>query len=195
MGVPIDRLIIATNENDILHRTVATGLSENQGVTPTIAPSMDIQISSNFERLLFELYDQDGGAVAQLMAEQKTEGRFRLSQGAWERLKEGFDSGRADRSETMATITRFQRDAGYILDPHTAIGVAAAEPHIRPDTPMVTLGTAHAAKFPDAVEEATGHRPALPSRMADLYERPERLTTLPNDLAVLEAHIRQERRT
>ncbi|MEM1300715.1 MAG: threonine synthase [Pseudomonadota bacterium] len=195
MGVPIDRLVIATNENDILHRTTQTGLSEALGVHPTIAPSMDIQISSNFERLLFELYDQDGSAVAQLMAEQKEHGKFRLSQGAWERLKEGFDSGRSDKATTMAMITRFSRDAGYILDPHTAIGIVAAEPLIRPDTPMVTLGTAHAAKFPDAVEEATGHRPSLPARMADLYERPERLTTLPNDLAVLEEHIRKERRT
>ena len=194
MGVPIDRLVIATNENDILHRTLQTGLSEASGVQPTIAPSMDIQISSNFERLLFEVYDQDGGAVAQLMQEQKTQGRFQLSQGAWERLKEGFMSGRSDRAETMATISRVAKDAGYVLDPHTAIGVFAAETLITADTPMVTLGTAHAAKFPDAVEEATGHRPALPVRMSDLFDRPERLVTLPNDLAALEAHIRQERR-
>ncbi|MFK7944843.1 MAG: threonine synthase [Paracoccaceae bacterium] len=194
MGVPIDRLIIATNENDILHRTTQTGLSEALGITPTIAPSMDIQISSNFERLLFELYDQDGGAVAQLMQEQKSEGRFQLSQGAWERLKEGFLSGRADRAQTMSIMSRVARDAGYVLDPHTAIGVAAAEKHMRRDTPMITLGTAHAAKFPDAVEEATGCRPALPARMADLYERSERLVRLPNDLAALEAHIKQERR-
>jgi len=194
MGVPIETLVIATNENDILHRTLTTGISEAQGVAPTIAPSMDIQVSSNFERLLFELYDQDGRAVAQLMAEQKAEGRFTLSQGAWHRLTERFGSGRADRRETLATIRAVRDRGGPVLDPHTAIGVHVARQQPASQAPMVILGTAHAAKFPDAVEEATGERPALPHRMADLYDRPERLTVLPNDLAALEQHIRQERR-
>ena len=195
MGVPIKRLIIATNENDILHRTLQTGVSENLGVHPTISPSMDIQISSNFERLLFELYDQDGRAVAQLMQDQKTTGSFRLSQGAWERLKEGFGSGRADRAQTMATIKEVHLNGGPLLDSHTAIGVAVARQQPSdPQTPMVILGTAHAAKFPDAVEEASGVRPDLPPRMADLYDRSERLTTLPNDLTALQDHIRKERR-
>ncbi|MEM6621379.1 MAG: threonine synthase [Pseudomonadota bacterium] len=196
MGLPIPQLVIATNENDILHRTLQTGLSQNTGVTLTVAPSMDIQVSSNFERLIFELYDQDGGAVAQLMDEQKTAGSFHLSQGAWQRFTDGFGSGRADRTETLAMIRHVVGEGGPLLCPHTAIGVAAARAaNPDPSVPMVVLGTAHAAKFPDAVEEASGIRPALPARMADLYQRTERLTTLPNDLAILEDHIRRTRRT
>ena len=193
MGLPVGRMIIATNENDILHRTLQTGVSEAKGVEPTISPSMDIQISSNFERLLFELYDQDGGAVAQVMDEQKT-GSFRLSQGAWQRLTESFASGRTGRAETLATIAQVAREGGPVLDPHTAVGVNVAR-QIGADKgrPMIVLGTAHAAKFPDAVEEGCGQRPALPARMADLYDRPEQMTVLPNDLAALQAHIRQER--
>ncbi|MEO1493630.1 MAG: threonine synthase [Pseudomonadota bacterium] len=195
MGLPIDKLVIATNENDILHRTLETGVYAMDGVAPTVAPSMDIQISSNFERLLFELYDNDGGAVAQCMSELKEKHQFALSQGALTTLRAGFASGRAGREETMATIRRMACENGYVLDPHTAIGVAVAQMR-RGDraTPMITLGTAHAAKFPDAVAEACGQHPALPQRMADIYDRPERLVTLPNDLAALEAHIRQERR-
>ena len=193
MGVPIRMLTIATNENDILHRTVVTGRSENTGVTPTISPSMDIQVSSNFERLLFELYDQDGRAVAQLMQDQKDTGTFTLSQGAWHRLTEGFGSGRADRAQTMSTIRMVLDQGGPLLDPHTAVGVHVARTLDDP-APLVVLGTAHAAKFPDAVQEATGQRPALPLRMADLYDRDERVTVLPNDLSTLEDHIRKERR-
>ncbi len=193
MGLPIERLVIATNENDILHRTVQSGRYERQAVHATVAPSMDIQVSSNFERLLWELYDGDAGAVAQLMEELKTDRGFALSQGALERLREGFDSACADRALTLATIARVARQ-GMIIDPHTAIGVAAAQARRGdPATPMVVLGTAHAAKFPDAVEEACGIRPALPPRMADLFERPERMTTLPNDVEALKAHIRKAR--
>ncbi len=196
MGLPIQTLLIATNENDILHRTLQTGLSENTGVSPTIAPSMDIQVSSNFERLIFELYDNDGAAVAQLMQEQKETGRFRLSQGAWHRLREGWTSGRADRAETIAMIRSVAADGGTVLDPHTAIGVVAARnAGLDHAVPMIVLGTAHAAKFPDAVEEACGRRPELPLHMADLFDRSERMATLPNDLAILEDHIRSERRT
>ncbi|MEM1161464.1 MAG: threonine synthase [Pseudomonadota bacterium] len=195
MGVPIEKLIIATNENDILHRTLQTGAYEKARVHPTISPSMDIQVSSNFERLLFELYDEDGSAVAQLMAELNDAARFTLSQGALEKLREGFGSGRAGKDEAMAEIRHWFDSAGMVLDPHTAIGIAAAR-DVRgdPATPMICLATAHAAKFPDAVEDACGIRPALPQRMGDLYDREERLTRLPNDLAALEEHIRKERR-
>ncbi|MEM9062706.1 MAG: threonine synthase [Pseudomonadota bacterium] len=194
MGLPIETLLIATNENDILHRTLQTGVSENLGVEPTVAPSMDIQISSNFERLIFELYDNDGAAVAQLMHEQKDAGSFSLSQGAWHRLREGWASGRAGRDETLAMIRSVADDGGTVLDPHTAIGVVAARTaSLDRSIPMIVLGTAHAAKFPDAVAEACGERPKLPPRMADLYDRPERMATLPNDLSVLEDHIRRER--
>ena len=196
MGLPIETLVIATNENDILHRTLQTGVSHKDTVVPTIAPSMDIQVSSNFERLLFELYDFDGGAVRQIMDELASTGGFSLSQGAADRLRDGFASARVDREDTMATIREALETTGQILDPHTAIGVAAAE-RVGWDGahPMVTLATAHAAKFPDAVEEACGVRPGLPRRMADLYDRPERLSVLANDLAALETHIRRERRT
>ncbi|MEO1275985.1 MAG: threonine synthase [Pseudomonadota bacterium] len=191
MGLPVGQLVIATNENDILHRTLAEGVGAPEPVVPTIAPSMDIQVSSNFERLLFELYGRDGAAVATAMAEQKAGKALTLPQGALEELREGFASDRSSRAETMSIIRRLRDETGMVLDPHTAIGVKAAESR-RGDaaTPMVTLGTAHAAKFPDAVEEACGVHPALPPHMADLFERPERITPAPNDLAAVEAMIR-----
>ncbi len=194
MGLPIDRLIIATNENDILHRTMETGIYEKRGVTPTISPSMDIQVSSNFERLIYELYDEDGAAVSQVMDELAETGRFQLSQGALTRLREGFDSSMADGAASKRLIARVCREGGPVLDPHTAVGVIAAEAQRGdPSVPMITLGTAHAAKFPDAVEDACGTRPALPARMADLYERDERVVTVPNDLATVEGLIRERR--
>ncbi|MEM8840896.1 MAG: threonine synthase [Pseudomonadota bacterium] len=193
MGLSLGRLIIATNENDILHRTLETGAYTRAGVNPTIAPSMDIQISSNFERLLFEIYDEDGGAVRQAMQELSRSGGFALSQGALTRLREGFASARASEAETMAMIAEVARSGGTVLDPHTAIGVVAARQLKDPAVPMVTLGTAHAAKFPDAVERACGQRPALPPRMADLYERPERVSVIANDLATVEAAVRERR--
>lgn len=196
MGLPIETLIIATNENDILHRMMQTGTYEMQGVTPTIAPSMDIQVSSNFERLLFELYDKDGAAVDQSMQELKEAGRFALGQGALTVLREGYASARADKAEAMATIRALMAENGQVFDPHTAIGLVAAKAcRADPAIPMITLGTAHAAKFPDAVEAACGIRPELPHRMADIYQRKERLVTIANDLDQLETHIRGERRT
>ncbi len=188
MGVPIGRLVIATNRNDILHRALATGEYAPQGVAPTISPSMDIQVSSNFERALFDAYDRDGAAVAQLMQEQRAHGGFRISQGALEALREGFSSGRADEADTADTITRTHRDAGMLLCPHSAVGVKVAEEHLGA-APMVTLATAHPAKFPDAVEAATGHRPELPPRMADLFDLPERFTRVPDDLAAIQSLI------
>ncbi|MEM7240230.1 MAG: threonine synthase [Pseudomonadota bacterium] len=191
MGLPIGRLIIATNENDILHRTLETGAYTRAGVNPTIAPSMDIQISSNFERLLFEIYDDDGGAVRQAMRELDEAGTFTLSQGALTRLREGFASGRSDEAQTMATIARVAREGGTVLDPHTAIGVSAAGAIPRaPSTPLVVLGTAHAAKFPDAVERACGERPSLPPRLSDLYQRTERMSVVANDIAAVQQEIR-----
>ena len=195
MGLPVEHLVIATNENDILHRTLETGRYEGRHVVQTIAPSMDIQVSSNFERLVFELYGHDGAAVAAAMHELKTTGAFALPQGARETLAQGFRSARSNEEETMATIRRLHRETGMVVDPHTAIGVAASEA-CRGDVaiPMITLGTAHAAKFPDAVECACGVRPTLPSRMAGLYERPERVTVIPDELAAVQALIRERRR-
>ena len=191
MGLPIERLVIATNQNDILDRALRSGVYETKGVAPSISPSMDIQVSSNFERALFDAYGRDGAAVAQLMAELKA-GRFAISQGALERLREEFASGRASEEDTRATIAATLAATGELLCPHSAVGVKVASEHLSL-TPMVTLATAHPAKFPDAVESATGIRPALPPRMADLFQRAERVTRVPNDLAALEALVRDRK--
>ncbi|EAQ02875.1 threonine synthase [Pseudooceanicola batsensis HTCC2597] len=190
MGLPIDRLVVATNQNDILHRCLTTGRYLPEGVIPSISPSMDIQVSSNFERVLFEAYDRDGAAVAQLMDELKA-GGFTVSQGALERLQDLFLSGRASEEETGATIRRLRETAGETLCPHSAVGVKVAEEHLDPGVPMITLATAHPAKFPDAVEAATGARPGLPPHMADLFDRDERVTRVENDLAEIEHFIRE----
>ncbi len=190
MGLPIDRLVIATNQNDILHRTIATGAHVKEGVTPSISPSMDIQVSSNFERALFDVYDRDGRAVAQQMDALKTEGGFTVSQGALDRLRDVFSSGRASEEETSTEIRTSHAETGEVLCPHSAVGVKVARDHLGP-VPMITLATAHPAKFPDAVEAATGIRPPLPNRMADLYDRPERMTETPNDLGALTSLIQE----
>jgi threonine synthase len=189
MGLPIDRLIIATNRNDILHRTLESGAHVPEAVHPSISPSMDIQVSSNFERLLFELYDRDGPAAAALMDDLKG-GGFALSSPALARLRADFTSARATEDETRAAIAETWRTTGRIICPHTAVGVHAAR--VRrgdPAVPMVVLATAHPAKFPDAVEAACGIRPELPPRLAGLMTRPERVTRVPNDLAALEEVI------
>ncbi|MDV7145281.1 threonine synthase [Tropicimonas sp. TH_r6] len=192
MGLPIEELVIATNQNDILHRAITSGGYTTSGVIPSISPSMDIQVSSNFERVLFDAYDRDGSAVAQLMEELKTDGGFTISQGALQSLRETFASGRASEEETSTTIKRLFAETGEILCPHSAVGVKVAEEQLGA-TPMITLATAHPAKFPDAVEAATGNRPPLPNRMADLYERPERVTRVENDLDALETLIKERR--
>ena len=192
MGLPIDRLVIATNQNDILHRCLETGAYKPDQVAPSISPSMDIQVSSNFERVLFDAYDRDGKAVAQLM-EELSAGGFSVSQGALEFLRAHFDSGRASEEETTATIDRLRRTTGELLCPHSAVAVSVAEAQRDPRVPMITLATAHPAKFPDAVEAATGHRPGLPQAMANLYEQPERVTRAKNDLSALQSLIRERR--
>ncbi len=195
MGLPVGRLVIATNQNDILHRTLETGTYARGEVAPSISPSMDIQVSSNFERLLFEVNDREGAAVAQQMQEFTASGRFALSQGALSRLREDFDSARVSEEETLGTIAGAAKCTAHLVCPHTAVGMMAAhERRGNPAVPMVVLGTAHPAKFPDAVEKATGTRPALPPHMADLYRRPERVTRVANDLGAIEALIRKERR-
>jgi threonine synthase len=191
MGLPIGRLVVATNRNDILHRCLSTGAYRPDAVAPTISPSMDIQVSSNFERALHAAYGGDGAAVTQLMAELQA-GGFAVSQGALEALREAYASGRASEEETRATIARVAGRTGEVLCPHTAVGVHVAEAHPGA-APVVTLATAHPAKFPDAVEAATGRRPALPPRMADLFDRPERITAVPNDLHAVEAVIEDRR--
>lgn len=190
MGLPIERLVVATNQNDILHRCLSQGAYVPDGVIPSISPSMDIQVSSNFERALYYAYDQDGAAVAQLMYEL-SEGGFNVSQGALEALRESFDSGSCSEGETSATITRAWTTTGELLCPHSAVGVKVADEQRKADTPMITLATAHPAKFPAAVEEASGIHPPLPSHMAGLYERSERVTRVENDLGQIEALIKE----
>lgn len=189
MGLPIEQLVIATNQNDILDRAIKSGDYKTNGVKPSISPSMDIQVSSNFERALFDAYGRDGTAVAALMDEMKI-GGFSISQGALQMLRETFASGRCSEEETRATITHAYATTGEVLCPHSAVGVKVAEEHLG-QVPMITLATAHPAKFPDAVEAAMGTRPALPDRMADLFDRPERMTRVANDLGALQALIRE----
>jgi len=193
MGLPIDRLVIATNQNDILDRCLTTGRYQMGAVAPSISPSMDIQISSNFERALFDAYGRDGRAVAALMDELRATGGFTVSQGALQALRERFASGRVAEDETLQTIANVWETTGRAICPHTAVGVRVAEAHLGP-VPMVTLATAHPAKFPDAVERAIGVAPTLPPHMADLFAREERVTRVPNDLAALQAVVRERRR-
>ena len=196
MGLPVDKLVIATNQNDILHRTLQQGKHSKEGVTPSISPSMDIQVSSNFERLLFDLYDREGDAVSQLMDELSQGGGFDLSQGALERLRLEFASARASEEETSRTISDMARETGEILCPHSAVGVKAAKDERGdPSIPMITLATAHPAKFPAAVEKASGIHPDLPPRMAGIFERQERVTRVANELSVIEDIVRKRIRT
>jgi len=190
MGLPIERLIVATNVNDILHRALTTGDYSQGTVTPTAAPSMDIQVSSNFERLLFDLGGRDGKALAGQMAGFEATKAMQLTNAQREGAAALFTSARAD-ADDMARALRWAWDAaGELLDPHTAIGLHAAQvAGVDAAVPVVTLATAHPAKFRDAVERATGHRPALPARIGDLFEREERLIELSGDYAAIAEYV------
>ena len=194
MGLPIARLVVATNQNDILHRCLSTGAYQKAGVRPSISPSMDIEVSSNFERVLFDVYDRDGDAISRLMSELAQAGGFDLSQGAMGRLAEHFDSGMLDEGACSATITATLERSTELVCPHTAVGIGVAEGAITdaPDVPMITLATAHPAKFPAAVKAATGVHPPLPAHMADLFDREERMRRVPNDVEALMALVREE---
>jgi len=183
MGLPIDRLIIATNENDILVRALASGRYEPRTVKATRSPSMDIQVSSNFERLLFEAFDHDPQAVVGLMRELAGDGGFTIPSAALKRIRAEFDAFRVDEAACAEEMGRVYRESGMVLDPHSAVGVRAARKALAaaPATPVIALGTAHPAKFPDAVERATGVRPPLPERLSDLMDRKEAIVVLPND--------------
>jgi len=190
MGLPIDRLIVATNVNDILARTLATGSYEPRAVMPTTSPSMDIQVSSNFERLLFEASGRDASVVRRLMESLKQSGRFVLPGSVLAAIREEFDAGRADETETSAAIRAIWREAGDLVDPHTAVALAVADR----DTPVskipnIVLSTAHAAKFPDAVEAACGVRPELPPWLAGLMTRPERIEVMKNDKSEVARYV------
>ena len=184
MGVPIDQLVIGSNSNDILTRWADTGSLVAADVVPTLSPSMDIQVSSNHERLLFELLGRDGARTEELLARFRGVGSVEVP-GA-----RRFDAASIDDAATLAVIRDLYERTGMLVDPHTAVGIGAARARRRdPEVPMVCLATAHPAKFPDAVEQATGVRPPLPARLADLLDRPERYDVLPADLALVQAHV------
>jgi threonine synthase len=191
MGLPVARLVIGSNKNDILTRFVRSNDMSMAPVEPSLSPSMDIQVSSNFERLLFELLDRDPDATRKTMLAFRRTGRMTVPDATWHRARGVFHGFRLDDAETEAEIRRLLADCGYLADPHTAIGIAAARAHpCHAGVPIVAMATAHPAKFPDAMERATGQRPALPPRMADLFEREERFTVLPNDIGAVEAAVR-----
>ncbi|MGB1539858.1 MAG: hypothetical protein ACPG80_02770, partial [Rickettsiales bacterium] len=192
MGLPIGQLIVATNRNDILTRCIAKGEYRMEGVHPSLSPSMDIQISSNFERLLFDLYDRDSAAIALLMKNLREQKGFALDEVRFHKLRKLFSSASVDDEATKATIRIVKDEADYVLDPHTAVGVAAAEMCAQGnhETPLVVLSTAHPAKFPAAVEAACGITPALPLHMDGLMEARERFDVLDaGDEAAVRAFI------
>jgi len=190
MGLPIERLIVATNVNDILHRALSAGDYSTGTVTPTAAPSMDIQVSSNFERLLFDLEGRDGGKTAARMTAFERSRNMQLEPEMRDQAAALFTSHRVDPDD-MALAMRWAQDkTGHVIDPHSAIGLSAAQnADLDPSVPVVTLATAHPAKFPDAVERATGIRPALPRRVGDLFDREEKYTKLPGDYDAVKQFI------
>lgn len=197
MGLPIERLMIGTNANDILARTLEHGAYEMRGVQATTSPSMDIQISSNFERLLFEAMGRDASGLGRLMAGLKQSGGFTLDPAVLDTVRAEFDAAAVPEEAVKAEIARTYAETGLVIDPHTAIGIHAGRRLLEKDprTPVVALATAHAAKFPDAVAEAVGGaRPALPQHLADLFDRKETFSRVANDQAAVETFIRQRAR-
>ncbi|WP_026358593.1 threonine synthase [Aureimonas ureilytica] len=193
MGLPVERLVIATNQNDILERTLQTGRYEMEGVHATMSPSMDIEISSNFERLLFETSGRDAATVRRLMQQLQQSRAFTLPEEMIAAIRSEFDAGRTDETGTAETIRSYLGTTAYLLDPHTAVGVSVAD-RFMGDVAMITLGTAHPAKFPASVKAACGFEPPLPPSHADLMSRDERFDVLPNDLDALKTYIRERSR-
>ena len=200
------KLIIATNQNDILARTLESGAYEVKGVTPSVSPSMDIQVSSNFERLLFEVHERDSSAVNRMMAGLKQSGSFSIDEESLAQLRDSFAADRASEKDTATTIKTVLADSGYLLDPHSAVGVHVARKFAAAakaeegaassgaQVPMIVLSTAHPAKFPAAVEAASGQYPSLPVWLGDLMEREERLSVIDNKLDDVEAFIMERSR-
>ena len=190
MGANIRHLIVGSNSNDILTRFFESRTMSMKDVVGTMSPSMDIQVSSNFERLLFDINNRDGAATAEQLQDFRATGKMSIGIGqfdAW--VKPVFRAHRCDDDETIATMRRVFQDTGMLVDPHTAVGIASTEACAEPGIPTVTLATAHPAKFPDAVMRATGLEPPLPEHLADIYERAEHSTDLPNDLATVMAFV------
>ncbi len=190
MGLPMGKFVIAANSNDILPRVLESGAMTMAGVSPTLSPSMDIQVSSNFERLLFEAMGRDGAALKALMERFRAEGSVALPEAALAAIRAAFDGDRLDDAGTLEEIRRTYEETGLTIDPHTAVGVTVARRRLAAGAgPSVVLSTAHPAKCPDAVERATGQRPALPARLGDLYEREERYATLANNAETLKSFV------
>jgi threonine synthase len=189
MGLPVDRLIVATNGNDNLARAVATGSYEVRNVVPTSSPSMDIQVASNFERLLWLAAGRDGERVKRMMDRLQSDGAFTIEADAVDWIRQRFDAGRADEAETAESMARSADTTGYLPDPHTAVAMAVGDRFVSTPTPMITLATAHPAKFPDAVKAATGRMVETPPQIAALEERRESFVVLANDLPVVERHV------
>jgi threonine synthase len=196
MGLPIERLVIASNSNDILPRAVASGIHEARSVVPTTSPSMDIQVSSNFERYLFEAQGRNPTVIRSQMAALTQSGRFEIEGGSEVFERDALFAAAASEGEVADAIRATRRDCGYLVDPHTACGMVAARRRIEPGpTPGIVLATAHAAKFPDGMEQITGERPSLPERLSHLITARERVTILPNDLVRVQRFVGERART
>jgi threonine synthase len=190
MGADIEKLIVGSNSNDILTRFFETHSMDMVPVVPTLSPSMDIQISSNFERLLFDMNNRDGGATTEQLNQFRQTGKLSVEPDQFAKwIAPTFRAHRANDAETLAVMKRIYGESGMLVDPHTAVGIASAEACAEPGVPTITLATAHPAKFPDAVKKATGVHPALPDHVADLFDREERIVNLPNDLQAIEAFV------
>ena len=190
MGVPVAKFIVASNRNDILCRFLTANDMSVRGVEPSLSPSMDIQVSSNFERLLFELLDCDAAATAATMADFRATGRMAVPDQKWQAIRREFSGFRLDDEGTLTEIARTWRGVNYLADPHTAVALAAAREQGPVGLPVIVAATAHPAKFPDAIEQAVGFRPALPPHLSDLYERKEQYERAPNELATIETLVR-----
>jgi len=190
MGADIEKLIVGSNSNDILTRFFETHSMDMVPVVPTLSPSMDIQISSNFERLLFDMNNRDGGATTEQLNQFRQLGKLSVEPDQFAKwIAPTFLAHRVNDAETLAVMKRIYGESGMLVDPHTAVGIASAEACAQPGVPTITLATAHPAKFPDAVKKATGVHPALPDHVADLFDRKERIVNLPNDLQAIEAFV------
>jgi threonine synthase len=190
MGADIEKLIVGSNSNDILTRFFETHSMDMVPVVPTLSPSMDIQISSNFERLLFDMNNRDGGATTEQLNQFRQNGKLSVEPDQFAKwIAPTFRAHRANDAETLAVMKRIYGESGMLVDPHTAVGIASAEVCAEPGVPTITLATAHPAKFPDAVKKATGVHPALPDHVADLFDREERIVNLPNNLQAIEAFV------
>jgi len=190
MGADIEKLIVGSNSNDILTRFFETHSMDMVPVVPTLSPSMDIQISSNFERLLFDMNDRDGAVTTEQLNRFRQTGKMSVEPDQFAKwIAPTFRAHRANDEETLAVMKRVYGESGMLVDPHTAVGIASAEACAEPGVPTITLATAHPAKFPDAVKKATGVHPALPEHVADLFDREERIVNLPNDLQAIEAFV------